>query len=46
MKFTEQEARLFGCQFIKLTSGFDKKEARMMYRDLGYKEGSSFRKNL
>ena len=44
MKFTEEQAFLFGCKFIKLTSR--KEEGKVLYRSLGYEEGSSFRKEL
>lgn len=44
MKFIEDQAYLFGCDFIKLTS---RKEAgKALYRSLGYDEGSSFYKRV
>ena len=46
MSEIEKQAKLLGCQFIKLTAGFDKKAGRELYKSLGYKEGSSFRKDL
>ena len=44
MKFVEEQACIFGCEFIKLTSRKD--EGKALYRSLGYMEGSSFRKDL
>ncbi len=46
MKFIEDVSPQFGCEFIKLTSGYDKIEAHALYRSLGYKEGFSFKKDL
>jgi spore coat polysaccharide biosynthesis protein SpsF len=44
MKFVEDQAYLFGCDFIKLTS---RKEAgKALYRSLDYEEGSSFYKKI
>lgn len=44
MKFAEQQASIYDCSFIKLTSR--KQEGKALYRALGYEEGSSFRKEL
>ena len=46
MHHLENQAKGFGCKFIKLTSGLDKKGGRGLYKSLGYTEGSSFRKNF
>ena len=46
MKYLEVQAEAFGCQFIKLTSGYDKQIAHKLYEALGYKDGKSFKKVL
>ncbi len=42
----ELQATVLDCEFIKLTSGYNKMEGHALYRSLGYKEGLSFRKVL
>ena len=42
MEFTEQQVRLLGCEFLKLTTR--KESGKKLYRSLGYEEGSSFYK--
>jgi len=44
MNYAENQAKVFDCEFIKLTSRKD--EGKALYRSLGYVEGSSFRKDL
>ena len=44
MRFVEEQAKLLGCDFIKLTTR--KPEGRELYRSLGYDEGSSFYKKF
>lgn len=34
----------FACEFVKLTSAYDKEEAHKLYKSLGYEEGCSFKK--
>lgn len=46
MKFAEQETYLYGCEFLKLTSGEDKQEAHDFYESLGYTRGNSYRKGV
>lgn len=46
MKEVEDKAYSFGCAYIKLTSGHDKKEAHALYRSIGYTEGLSFKKQV
>ena len=46
MERVEIQAKLFGCKFIKLTSGFDKMAGIALYESLGYEKGYSFRKEL
>lgn len=44
MEFTEWQARIFDCEFMKLTTRKD--TGKKLYRSLGYDEGSSFYKKL
>lgn len=46
MRLTESQAQLFGCEFVKLTSGMDKKDAHRLYEGLGYKRGYSYKEML
>jgi len=46
MELVESQARYVGCEFVKLTSGFEKNIAHSLYNALGYKEGYSFKKIL
>ena len=46
MAFAELEASMFGCEFVKLTSSHDKKEAHELYQSLDYVQGYSFKKEL
>lgn len=46
MEKVEMFAKVFECQFIKLTSGFGKVEGHALYKSMGYEEGSSFKKAL
>ena len=44
MEFTEWQCKLFGCEFLKLTTR--KAEGKALYRSLEYEEGSSFYKRF
>ena len=44
MEFTETQARALGCEFMKLTTRKD--AGKLLYRSLGYEEGSSFYKRF
>ena len=44
MRHLENQAKLFGCKFLKLTT--NKEEGTGLYRALGYDEGLSFGKDL
>ncbi len=46
MANAEKQASWFGCEFLKLASGYDKKEGHALYWSLGYKEGFAFSKVL
>lgn len=46
MENVETQARLFGCEFIKLTSAFDKVAGHALYKSLGYEKGMSFKRRL
>jgi len=46
MEYITSQAALFGCEFVKLTSAYDKKEAHGLYKSLGFKDGLSFKKSL
>ncbi len=46
MEHVEVEAMGFHCEFIKLTSAYDKEEAHALYKSLGYVEGYSFKKKI
>jgi GNAT superfamily N-acetyltransferase len=44
MDYTWEQATNLGCEFVKLTSSFNKTEAYLLYQSMGYAEGSSFKK--
>ena len=44
MRHLENQAKLFGCKFLKLTT--NKEEGKGLYRALGYDVGLSFGKDL
>lgn len=46
MKFAETEAMLYGCEFVKLTSGEDKQEAHVFYEKSGYTRGNSYKRGI
>lgn len=46
MEYIEKIARMCKCEFIKLTSGFEKAPAHALYKSLGYVEGTSWKKKL
>jgi GNAT superfamily N-acetyltransferase len=44
MELVELVSGVMSCEFIKLTSGYDKVEGHALYKSLGYIEGKSFKK--
>lgn len=46
MKAAEQEARLWGCEFIKLTSNLTRVAAHKLYEAMGYSKGYSYKKYI
>lgn len=41
-----REAANFHCDFVKLTSSYDKKAAHELYQGLGFEQGLSFKKQI
>jgi len=46
MKFIETQALGVGCDFIKLTSGYDKVVGHKLWRSLEYTEGLAFKRQF